>query len=146
MARNPAVSDLPDEYDKFLFANIGEQKNGAPLSIVTAFARLELDPWDEAARLAKMPAASAAAALGLIITNMSDFAGAAEIPKLSAQLIELLPKRNLEIAQAANALAVSSRRLKPDWEQAFRVAGRINPRWSWGILLTVVALIAWRLF
>jgi hypothetical protein len=146
MGKNPAVSDLPEEYDKFLFASIGEQKNGAPLSIVTALARLELDPWDEAARLAKMPTASATAALALIIAKVSDFAAVAEIPKLSAQLVELLPKRNMEISNAANVLADSSRRLKPGWEQAFRAAGRINPRWSWGILLAIVALIAWRLF
>jgi hypothetical protein len=42
------------EFDAFLFAPIGEKKNGMLLS-VSALARLDRDPWREAAELARMP-------------------------------------------------------------------------------------------
>ena len=43
------------EFDRFLFAPIGEEKNGMLLSVLSALARLDLDPWREAAELARMP-------------------------------------------------------------------------------------------
>ena len=43
------------EFDKFLGAPIGEGRNGTPLSVLSALARLDVDPWQEAASLARMP-------------------------------------------------------------------------------------------
>jgi hypothetical protein len=36
------------EYDDFLFASMGEDRNGLPLSVLSALARLDVDPWEEA--------------------------------------------------------------------------------------------------
>src|SRR5271166_2425654 len=39
------------QFDEFLCASIGEEKNGMALSVLSAFARRNVDPWQEAARL-----------------------------------------------------------------------------------------------
>ena len=39
---------LDSEFNEFLFATVGEERIGVPLSVLSAFARLGLDPWVEA--------------------------------------------------------------------------------------------------
>ena len=36
------------EFDSFLCAPIGEERNGMLLSVLSALARLDVDPWQEA--------------------------------------------------------------------------------------------------
>ena len=43
------------EFDEFLCASIVEEKNGMGLSVMSAFARRNVDPWHEAARLSQLP-------------------------------------------------------------------------------------------
>src|SRR5271165_3171433 len=43
------------EFDEFLGAPIGEDRNGTGLSVLSALARLDVDPWQEATSLARMP-------------------------------------------------------------------------------------------
>jgi len=43
------------EFDDFLCASIGEEENGMALSVMSAFARRNVDPWEEAARLSRLP-------------------------------------------------------------------------------------------
>lgn len=45
------IRALPSDLDKFLSAKVGEEIDGVPLSVVSTFARLGLDPWEEAGRL-----------------------------------------------------------------------------------------------
>jgi hypothetical protein len=49
------ASVIPSEFNDFLFAPIGEQENETPLSVLSALARLDVDPWQEASRLAQLP-------------------------------------------------------------------------------------------
>lgn len=43
---------LPNsEFNAFVFAPIGEERNGMLLSVMSALARRDIDPWQEAARL-----------------------------------------------------------------------------------------------
>ena len=42
----------------FLFAEVGTEVNGSPLTILSLLARLGADPWAEAARLARLPKAA----------------------------------------------------------------------------------------
>ena len=51
------------EFDEFLGAAIREDRNGTTLSVLSALARLDVDPWREATRLARMPRAAAADAI-----------------------------------------------------------------------------------
>ena len=42
-------------FDPFLFATIGEERNGMMLSVLSSLARLDLDPLREAANLSGLP-------------------------------------------------------------------------------------------
>jgi hypothetical protein len=74
------------EFDDFLGASIGEDRNGTGLSVLSALARLDVDPWQEATSLARMPREAATARL----TEPTD-----AIPSRTsaADLVALLPKR-----------------------------------------------------
>ena len=54
---------LPLDLNLFLFASIGVERNGSTLTVVSALARLDLDPWNEARRLSKLSHAEAAESL-----------------------------------------------------------------------------------
>jgi hypothetical protein len=43
-------AQLGPEFENFLFAPIGEDSNGMVLSVLSALARLDIDPWQEAAK------------------------------------------------------------------------------------------------
>ena len=64
MGRQLAVIEMPNihslflfehEFDDFLCASIGEEENGMALSVMSAFARRNVDPWEEAGRLSRLP-------------------------------------------------------------------------------------------
>jgi hypothetical protein len=81
-------SDLSD----FLFASVGDQKNGMPLNVVSALTRLDVDPWEEAARLAALPKALAAEALEPMVARLPIFRRQqSDNLVISQRLVELLP-------------------------------------------------------
>jgi hypothetical protein len=51
---HPSAFGLTAKYNDFLFTPISEQANGMQLSVLSALARMNVDPWEEAARLATM--------------------------------------------------------------------------------------------
>jgi len=53
MARCTSISPLGSEFGIFLFAPIGKDRDGMLLSVVSALARLDVDPWQEADELAE---------------------------------------------------------------------------------------------
>jgi hypothetical protein len=55
MTLRPEYSLGHSEYNAFLFAAVGEEKAGLPLTVLTALTRLGFDPWREAARLSDLP-------------------------------------------------------------------------------------------
>ena len=95
------------EFDEFLGASIGEDRNGTGLSVLSAFARLNVDPWQEATSLARMPSDAAAARLSELIEALPR-APAATIPSrmIAAHLIALLPKgKTLDVPSSDSAFA-----------------------------------------
>jgi hypothetical protein len=42
---------LTCQFDEFLYARIDEGSDTTPLSVLSMLARLDLDPWEEAAKL-----------------------------------------------------------------------------------------------
>jgi hypothetical protein len=81
------------EFDRFLGASIGEDRNGTELSVLSALARLDVDPWKEATSLARMPREAAAMRLTELIEALP-IAPASVIPSRmsAASLVALLPK------------------------------------------------------
>ena len=69
MTHSASVSHLGSEFDDFLFAPIGEDRNGMLLSVLSALARLDVDPWQEAAQLAGLPGETATQRLASLIAG-----------------------------------------------------------------------------
>jgi hypothetical protein len=72
MTRCLSLSPLGSKFDAFLFAPIGEDSNGMLLSVVSVLARLGVDPWLDAAELARVPEETAALRLAGFITTLPD--------------------------------------------------------------------------
>jgi hypothetical protein len=57
------------EFDRFLYASVGEDNNGMPLTVLSALARVDVDPWEEASKLTQLPQESA-------VTHLASLLGA----------------------------------------------------------------------
>ena len=94
MMRSGIPSPLGSEFDDFLFAPIGEDNNGMPLSVVSALARLDVDPWVEASKLARLPGKASVLELASLIAALPDGPSARPDPgATAARLVALLPRR-----------------------------------------------------
>jgi hypothetical protein len=84
---------LKPEFGPFLFATIGKDPNGTLLTVLSAFARTTIDPWQEAAQLAKMPRQAATVRLAAFISKLPNQPNA-ETPAatVASELIALLPR------------------------------------------------------
>ena len=79
-------------FDPFLFAPIGEETNGMLLSVLSALARLDVDPRQEAATLSRMPAQDATARLASLLSSLPSHAAIPPVLSTIARLISLLPQ------------------------------------------------------
>ena len=80
------------EMDLFLFASVGEEVNGIPLSVLSALARLGVDPRDEATRLSHLTSKMAASQLARMFARLPDRTWTSpEIREIASRLVELLP-------------------------------------------------------
>jgi hypothetical protein len=81
------------EFNNFLFASIGEDRNGMLVSVLSGLARSDVDPWQEAAKLAQLPGETATRELAALIGALPDRASAYPDPRtIAARLIALLPR------------------------------------------------------
>ena len=89
-----SFSALGSDFDAFLYATIGADRNGMPLSVVSALARMDLDPWHEAAGLADVSVDTATGKLTSLLAALSDPILTGPSPGITAaRLIALLPRR-----------------------------------------------------
>jgi hypothetical protein len=100
-----ANSPLGSEFDNFLFAPLGEDENGLPLSVISLLARMNLDPWQEAGDLAALPADAAARRLAFSLNTLTDPVLRRAITEtMVLRLLALLP-RQVPVAVQAPAPA-----------------------------------------
>lgn len=130
MALRQAYSPIQPEFDNFLFATVGEEVNGMPLSTISMLTQLGIDPWQEAGRLASMVKREAIDQLALIIarlpgTNWVD----ARRAEIAGNLIDLLPHRT------GSETATGFRHIRYPWTT---VLNRAKP---WLITLIFVAAV-----
>jgi hypothetical protein len=98
---------LGSEFDAFLFAAIGEDQNGLPLSVVSLLGRMDLDPWQEAANLAGLRAEVAAQKLATLLAALPDSSlKRSDAGTMAARLIAQLPRRAASDAQSLGAMRV----------------------------------------
>lgn len=107
----PAFPPLGPEYEPFLYAVVCDEQNGAPLTVVSAIARSGADPWQEAARIARLPRAGAFEAL----TRLIPVRGEAENTAIAKRLFSLLPasRENLNFSLAGSGAKKGSTARNP---------------------------------
>jgi hypothetical protein len=97
-------SRLGSEFDAFLFAPLGEDRNGLPLSVISLLARMNLDPWQEAGALATLPAEAAARRLAVSLDTLTDpILRQANSRTVVLRLLALLPHRTPVAGQVPEA-------------------------------------------
>lgn len=90
--KRPSATFLGTEFNNFLFASIGIDRIGGQLSVVSALARLDMDPWDEAEKLSQLPRDSAAQKLISWMSRFPELAsGYDDKTKTAKRLVALLP-------------------------------------------------------
>jgi hypothetical protein len=114
MAQNDAFALRNSGLNAFLFAEVGTELNGSPLTLLSTLARLGKDPWAQAAEWAGMPAAAAVPYLTRSIIQMPLCPHAlAEAGDTSARLVKLLPRQTGTTKRTANGTVTAFR--MPDW-------------------------------
>lgn len=92
MDHRSRFSNLNPSFDDFLFAPVCDEANGMQLSVLSALARSNVDPWEEAIRLAAMPKAIAERTLLSIINLVAGKSwNPPEAQATAARLVGLLP-------------------------------------------------------
>ena len=87
-----STSRLGCQFDRFLHASVGDDTNGMPLTVLSALARMDVDPWEEAAKLTQLPQASAVTHLATLLGALQNAPVAGLDPaRIAAPLIALLP-------------------------------------------------------
>ena len=92
---DPLPAHLGSEFNDFLYAPIGEEKTGMTLSVLSALARRDMDPWEGAARWNRLPAEVAVRELAALLAALPEEMSARTAPAaLATRLIALLPGRS----------------------------------------------------
>jgi hypothetical protein len=117
----PELSPGHPEFDAFLSTALGDGADGAGMTVMSALARIGLDPWSEAARLSDLPREAAVEALAASLGRLP--AGSWTLPADLRSLVDVarrladdLPRSHRPVdAPGRPAAAAASR---PASEQA----------------------------
>jgi hypothetical protein len=110
-----------DGLDRFLYASVGDDRNGSAVTVVSAFARLGLDPWKEAAELAVLGQEAARVRLGTLLSRFKDVpALGLEHGAVAERLALLLPERlSHRVSKLVGPKTSKSSRIPIVWSLAF---------------------------
>ena len=115
--------------DAFLFADVGIEANGSTLTVVSILARLDKDPWAQAASWTALPKAAVIDALAESIARMPLAPPAlARARDIAARLVTLLPDKPPGLLKGSLA---DANKAPPRWVlAAFYVAIAIGMAFS----------------
>jgi len=122
MPRCASGSALGTQFDDFLFASVRDDRNG-PLSVLSALARLDVDPWRMAATLAKLPRTAAAQSLASLFADLPDGPGDREA--VATHLVTFLPDQASSQAgtiRAANLMGGEAHTQSPNFVVIYIIA------------------------
>lgn len=112
MAEPSVLNPHPPEYERFLHASVGEDRNGNVVTVLSTLARLGLDPWVETTELATLGRAAARARLDTLLSLFRDVpALASDHGKVAQDLSQLLPEGRMSGASKRTASTVVDGRL-----------------------------------
>lgn len=81
-----------DEFDAFLFSEVGNDRTGVAVTVLSALARLNIEPWTEARELSHLGREDAVLRLSAHLETITDMPRPAS-ERRAANLLALLPKR-----------------------------------------------------
>lgn len=88
-----SVSFFRPELSDFLYASVSGESDEMPLSVLSALARLNLDPWSEAAELSALPREGATQRLAILIARLPGTRWTQDDCRAIAErLVKLLPR------------------------------------------------------
>ena len=132
MTLRPEYSLGHSEYNAFLFAAVGEENAGLPLTVLTALTRLGFDPWREAARLSDLPRETAARAFAVTIAMLPEGDWkASESEAIAARLVNWLPGRSALAIPLVEATLIRGKKMR----------SRIATVLSWVVLAAVLLFL-----
>jgi hypothetical protein len=89
LLQRPTVSTA---FNRFLYAGVGDDKNGMELTLLSVFARQDVDPWEQAADLSRLPGEAAIRVLATLLDALPGQESLDERRARAARLIVLLPQ------------------------------------------------------
>ena len=137
MTLRPEYALGHSQYNAFLFATVGEEQIGGPVTVLSALARLGFDPWHEAARLADLPRETAACAFAATIAKLP--AGnwtASDVDAISARLVNALPAPGGVAAPVADTGRAGQEKPRVDFARTL----------AWSALIAVLLVFAVAVF
>ena len=106
MTLRPEFALGHSEYNPFLFCPIDDEEGEVPLTVLSALARLGVDPWQEAARLSALPREVAAQSLAEAIAKLpSKACEAASLAATATRLVNWLPVRGASTGSTVSTVA-----------------------------------------
>lgn len=114
MALRPQFLLIHSEFNEFLFAPVGEEENGAVLTVLSALTRLGMDPWGEAARLSELPKEAAARMLAAAIATLPEGDWkASDTPAIAVRLVDRLPHRGTSAIAPSERESGRNEKMRP---------------------------------
>ena len=91
--RTRAIYELPTEFKHFLSAPVFQDSNGMSVSMLSALARMNVDPWQEADELSNMPVGDATQRLTSLIVSLPNRPSTSpDAVTMARRLINMLPR------------------------------------------------------
>ena len=101
-----SITRLGSEFEKFLYAPVGQDNDGMPLTVLSALARQDVDPWEEAAKLTQLPRERAVMQLAFLLGALRHAHLVCPDPaRIAAPLIALLPHQRSRAFPVLKVLA-----------------------------------------
>ena len=131
MTLRKSFRPLRPDLDGFLFSAVGDERDGVPLSVISALTRLGLDPWDEAGRLSSLCKREAVEQLArLIAESPGAIRPLPEARQLAEVLVEQLPKPGSDASALSEQIQRIGRRSWP-----------LNPKLSQFLAICVIVTV-----
>jgi hypothetical protein len=109
--QSAALRPLGLDFDPFLYAPVGDDQHGGLLSVISALARVGVDPWEQAAMLARLPLDAAVGALSALLEKLPAGSGKpADATHVATRLVALLPNGSTRTTRLTIATALRTRR------------------------------------
>ncbi|MCD1618034.1 hypothetical protein K7H20_08230 [Salipiger manganoxidans] len=133
MTRLRGLYPHPPEFERFLYAPVGTDRKGSSVTVLSALARLGLDPWTETAALVALSRDAARVRLGLLLSKVWDVPALGRDHGTVAQELTLL-------------LPDTPPKAAPTWQAAPLAAGRLGSSTAIWMIFAILFVVAQLLF